>query len=193
MAQYTGDNNGVEDVFYGRCGGYVTGFWPSLCQIAINVEAYRTQSALTQCHNCQQFGNVWANCKQPPGCLWCGGDHLHKECPEENAASTPTYCNCKLLEEEKPHPANYQGCRHAREELQKRKSQKTPRTTTGRVFSSNTITPGVSFAAALRGSSAQTEQPREMQLPMATPQTEGVRTHLLDVNKCQVSQSGLHL
>jgi hypothetical protein len=24
MAQYTGDNNGVEDVFCGRCGGYIT-------------------------------------------------------------------------------------------------------------------------------------------------------------------------
>jgi hypothetical protein len=146
---------------------------PSLCHIAIKVEPYRNQSALTQCHNCQRFGHVWANCKQPPRCLWCGGGHLHKECPEkENVASTPTCCNCKLLEGETPHPANYRGCRHAREELQKRKSQKTPRTTTTRVFSSNTITPGVSFAAALRGSSAQTEQPREMQLPVATPHAE---------------------
>jgi hypothetical protein len=24
MAQYTGDNNGVEDVFCGRCSGYIT-------------------------------------------------------------------------------------------------------------------------------------------------------------------------
>jgi hypothetical protein len=40
----------------------------SLCHIAITVEAYRAQSALTQCHNCQQFGHVWANCKQPPRC-----------------------------------------------------------------------------------------------------------------------------
>jgi hypothetical protein len=24
MAQYTGVNNGVEDVFCGRCGGYIT-------------------------------------------------------------------------------------------------------------------------------------------------------------------------
>jgi hypothetical protein len=46
---------------------------PSLCHIAIKVEAYRSQNALTQCHNCQQFGHVWANCKQPPRCLWCGG------------------------------------------------------------------------------------------------------------------------
>jgi hypothetical protein len=66
----------------------------SLCHIAIKVEAYRAQSALTQCHNCQQFGHVWANCKQPPRCLWREGGHLHKECPEkENTASTPECCN----------------------------------------------------------------------------------------------------
>jgi hypothetical protein len=40
------------------------------------------------------------------------------------------------------------------------------------VFSSNTITPGVSFAAALRGGSAQTEQPWAKQLPVVTPPTE---------------------
>jgi hypothetical protein len=39
-----------------------------------------------------------------------------------------------------------------KEEPQKRKTQ---RTTTGRVFSSNIITPGVSFATALRGSAKQ--------------------------------------
>jgi hypothetical protein len=94
----------------------------SLCHNAIKVEAYRAQNAPTQCHNCQQFAQIWANCKQPSRCLCCGGGHLHKECPEEeNAASTPECCNCKLLEDEKPHPANYRGCRHAKEELQRRK------------------------------------------------------------------------
>jgi hypothetical protein len=34
-------------------------------------------------------------------------------------------------------------------EMQKKKSQRTPRTTTGRVFSSNLTTTGMSFAAAL--------------------------------------------
>jgi hypothetical protein len=31
---------------------------PSLCHIAIRVDAYRAQNSLTQCHNCQQFGHV---------------------------------------------------------------------------------------------------------------------------------------
>jgi hypothetical protein len=51
----------------------------------------------------------------------------------------------------KPNPANYHGCRHAKEEMQKKKSQRAPRATTGKVFSSNLTTPGISFAAALRG------------------------------------------
>jgi hypothetical protein len=122
----------------------------SLCHISIRVEAYRAQSGLTQCHNCQQFGHVWANCKQPPRCVWCGSGNFHKECPEkENTTSTPVCCNCQLVEGEKPHPTNYRGCRHAKEELQKKKLQRAPKPTTGRVFSSNTVTPGVSFAAAL--------------------------------------------
>jgi hypothetical protein len=46
---------------------------PSLCHIAIRVEAYRAQNGLRQCHNCQQFSHVWTKCKQPTRCLWCGG------------------------------------------------------------------------------------------------------------------------
>jgi hypothetical protein len=41
----------------------------SLSNIAIRVEAYKAQTSLTQCYNC---GHVWANCKQPPRCMWCG-------------------------------------------------------------------------------------------------------------------------
>jgi hypothetical protein len=78
---------------------------PSLCHIAIRVEAYRTQNALTQCHNCQQFGHVWENGKKTPRCFWCGGGHLHKECPEKgNTYSTPTCFNCRLAKGEKPIP-----------------------------------------------------------------------------------------
>jgi hypothetical protein len=91
----------------------------SLCHIEIRVKAYRAQNGLVQCHDCQQFSHVWANCKQPPHCLWCGSGHLHKECPKKgNTSSTPLCCNCRLAEGEKPHPANYQGCRHMKEEMQ---------------------------------------------------------------------------
>jgi hypothetical protein len=78
-----------------------------------------------------------------------------------------------LAEGEKPHPANYWGCRHAKEELQKKKKiQRAPKTTTGRVFSSARTAPGVSFAAALRGSGGQQQQPQANQVPVATPPTK---------------------
>jgi hypothetical protein len=77
----------------------------SLCYISIKVEAYKSQAGLTQCHNCNQLGHDWANCKRPPCCLWCGGSHLHRECPEKcKDDSTPACCNCKLADGEKPYP-----------------------------------------------------------------------------------------
>jgi hypothetical protein len=72
----------------------------NLCHISIKVESYKCQDALTQCYNCQKFGHVWANCKQPPRCLWCGGGHMHRDCPEkENASSTPAAATANWLKE----------------------------------------------------------------------------------------------
>jgi hypothetical protein len=153
---------------------------PSLCHIEIRVEAYKGQNGLTQCHNCQKFGHIWASCKQPPCCLRCGGGHLHKECPEKgNTSSTLTCCNCQLAEGKKAHPASYWGSRHTKEEMQKRNSQRTPKTTTGRVFSSNLTTPGVSFAAALWGSTEQQQWPQTLQVAVAGPATMELRVSAL--------------
>jgi hypothetical protein len=132
----------------------------SLCHIAIKVEEYTAQTGLTQCYNCQKFGHVCANCKQPPRCLWCGGGPLHKECPEKgNASSKPAYCNCKLGDGEEPHPSNYRGCSHATEELRKKKSQGAPKPATARVFTSSFTNPGESIAAALRANKQQKQTP----------------------------------
>jgi hypothetical protein len=81
------------------------------------VEAHRTQNGLTQCHNCQQFGHVWANCKQSPRCLWCGRGHLHMDCTEKEIEnSSPSCCNSKLKDGERPHPSTYRGCSHVKED-----------------------------------------------------------------------------
>jgi hypothetical protein len=74
-----------------------------------------------------------------------------------------------MAEGEKPHPANYRGCRQAKEDLQKLKLQGTPKPTPKRVFSSTTTMPGVSFAAAVRGSEAQHHT---RQVPAAEPAAE---------------------
>jgi hypothetical protein len=64
-------------------------------------------------------------------------------------------CNCQLAEGEKPHPANYRGCKRAKEEMQKKHPQGTPKSTSGKVFSSNIVKPHLSFAEALRGQAKQ--------------------------------------
>jgi hypothetical protein len=88
--------------------------------------------------------------------MWCGGGHLRKECSENaNNASTQACCNCKLVDGEKPHPSNYRDCSHAKEEIGRRKAQRTPKSITRRVFSSKYTTPGLSFAAALRNNAEQ--------------------------------------
>jgi hypothetical protein len=155
----------------------------SLCHIAVRVEANSDQNGLTQCHNCQQFGHVWANCKQPTRCLWCGGGHLYKEYTEKgNTTSTQKCLNCRLAEGDNPHPVNYGGCRHAKEEMQNKKSQRTPRTATGRFFSSRLATQSMSLATALRDKTEEQQQSQTHQMagpatmvhriPVAFPQQE---------------------
>jgi hypothetical protein len=74
-----------------------------------------------------------------------------------------------LRDGEEPHPSNYRGCRHAKEELQKRKAQRALNPATGRVFSKYT-TPSVSFAAVL-GTKMQ-----QQQIPKPVPQACPART-----------------
>jgi hypothetical protein len=42
----------------------------SPCHIAIRVEACKAQTGLMQSYDCQQFGHVWTNCKQPSQCIF---------------------------------------------------------------------------------------------------------------------------
>jgi hypothetical protein len=159
-----------------------------LCHISVRVEAYKISSNLTQCHNCQQFGHVWANCNQPLRCMWCEGGHLHKENLEKgNAASYPACCNCKLAEGKKPHPSNYRGCSHAKEKARRKRSQIQKKTTFGRVFSSNHTTPGLSFAAAVRKTAEKTQQPTSRQPAVAGRST---REHLESSGSSKQQETG---
>jgi hypothetical protein len=148
----------------------------NLCHIEIRLEAYKAQTGLMQRYNCQNFGYIWANCKQPPHCMWCGSGHLHKECPEKgNTALIPTCCNCKLVVEEEPHPSNYQGCSHAKKGMQKGKWQKMPKTTTGRVVLIQTHHPRTILrgGAVLRSNIQQEQRPQPSSVAQAcTPSFE---------------------
>jgi hypothetical protein len=77
----------------------------SICHIAVRAEVCKAHTGLMQCYTCQKFSHVWANCKQPPHFMWCGGGHLHKEWLEKgNAASLSTCCNWKLVDKDDSHP-----------------------------------------------------------------------------------------
>jgi hypothetical protein len=68
----------------------------SLNHIIIKAVLYRAQTGLMQCCNCQNFCYVWANCKQPPQCLWCVGGHLHRECPSSRGRETSSIITLRL-------------------------------------------------------------------------------------------------
>jgi hypothetical protein len=69
------------------------------------------------------------------------------------------------------HSSIYRGCSHAKDEMQKRKQQRAPKTTTGRVFSSNYTTPGLFFAATFRNNTVQQQRPHPGQVAAAGPAT----------------------
>jgi hypothetical protein len=108
---------------------------------------------------CQRFGHIWVHCKQPPRCLWCGGDHGHQECPEkENRDSLPKCCNCKAQ-----HSSNYRGCSCAKKELQRRKQQSGSQVPPGRNIASKLVTPGKTYAATAAAAGT---------IPVATPKDQ---------------------
>jgi hypothetical protein len=93
--------------------------------------------------------------------------------------------NCRLAEGEKLHHGNYRVCRPSKE-MQKKKSQRTPRTTTGRVFSSNLTNKSTSYSVALRNKTEEQQQPRtyhmagpdkfEHRVPAALPKHKQKKT-----------------
>jgi hypothetical protein len=147
----------------------------SFCNIIVKVEAYESKSGLPKCYNIQRFGHILVYCRQPPRCMWCGGGHRHRGCPEKaNTQSIPSCCNCNLKYGESPHPTKYRGCSYAKEELQRRKNQSiSNQGSSGRTSFSKYTTPEWSFASALR-SFVESKQPSENQKESAGPQKKQV-------------------
>jgi hypothetical protein len=134
----------------------------SLNHIIIKVESQRALTGLTQCYNCQNFGHVCANCKQSPRYLWYGSGHLHRECPEKmNTECSPSCCSCTIVEE-RPHPASYRGCNHAKGEMQ-RTAKQAPKESSGKTIFSMFTSPQQSCAAALvkTNGNSNHRQPRQ--------------------------------
>jgi hypothetical protein len=80
-----------------------------------------------------------------------------------------------LAEGEAAHPANYRGCKHAKEELLKKRKPQGPPKPAGRVFSSKPVQANVTFAAALRGHTAGQKQQEAAVVP-SKPQPQAAKT-----------------
>ena len=63
---------------------------------------------ITQCHNCQQFGHIAANCLNPFVCVKCNEKHGPKECKRTTKDKfEDAFCyNCQKT----GHPASFRGC-----------------------------------------------------------------------------------
>jgi hypothetical protein len=113
------------------------------------MEAYRAQNGLTQQPDVSSSATSEQTAKSSPLLVVRMGALAQGVPRERKYIFHPNMLQLRLAEGENPHPANYRGCRHAKEEMQRKKSQRTLRTTTGKEFSSNLTTSGMSFAAAL--------------------------------------------
>jgi hypothetical protein len=89
-----------------------------------------------------RLGQMQTTPPPPPGCLWCGGGRMHRDCPEkENASSTPACCDCQPAKERKHIPPTTAAVG-----------------TPGKSYRRSFIKPQLSFAAALRGKADQVHQ-----------------------------------
>jgi hypothetical protein len=71
-----------------------------LHNIIIKIESYRAQTGLTRCATTAETLAISGPTTSNPPMLWCGGGHLHRECPgKTNTGSTPRCCNCTVVEE----------------------------------------------------------------------------------------------
>jgi hypothetical protein len=108
----------------------------------------------------------------------------------DSTSSTSASRTCQLAEENIPHTSNYRGCRHAKEELRKRKLQRVSKTITGKMFSSDITTSGVLFAMALQRSTVheQWSHPHQATVAVTAIMNHCVPTHLQQNQQWETGQ-----
>jgi hypothetical protein len=139
--------------------------------VIIRIEPHKAHTGLTQCYNCQEFGHVWANCKQLPvvcsvGAVTCTRSAQRRTTQHgyrhDAAASWWTERN---LNPPTVEASAMPGKRR------RTKQQTEPMTTRGRIFPFSHTTPKLSFAAVLSGSPQQPQQPQPASVAEACPAT----------------------
>jgi hypothetical protein len=137
---------------------------PRLCYITIRVEAFRAQNGLISAITASRSATACPSASNLPSPC-AAGVVTAQGVPRER--ENIFHLNMlQLSVRGKRKPPSIQLLR-----LQKKKSQRTNRTTTERVFSSNLTTPGLSFAPAPQGKREEQQQPQTYQMAVAGPAT----------------------
>ena len=112
----------------------------------------RRSAAPIQCRNCQKFNHPTLQCRAPPTCRLCAGEHTARDC---NLTSNEPRCCVNCFGE---HAADSSNCRIRRAALRKAIDHQTPKgtpQTTNRHWpiGQSQIRPGRNYSAALQTSS----------------------------------------
>ena len=95
-------------------------------QVAYQGQLLRTEkyrSHLLQCYNCQHFGHLARDCKQPPACGHCAGNHSTKECCCSSVPACSDLQQCQHIVQKcalctGPHRAAARSCPRRKEALE---------------------------------------------------------------------------
>ncbi|GFV75403.1 uncharacterized protein TNCV_1482491 [Trichonephila clavipes] len=114
----------------------------------VKIEGYSVKGT-TQCFNCNDFYHTAANCHMPPRCLKCGEEHLTKNCEIKERQENPYCINCETY----GHTACYTKCPI----FPKPKLGNPIVNRNKKVFTSNNVVEGISFANMVSGKNKNTD------------------------------------
>ncbi|GFT72168.1 nucleic-acid-binding protein from transposon X-element [Trichonephila clavipes] len=123
----------------------------------VKIEGYSVKGT-TQCFNCNDFYHTAANCHMTPRCLKCGKAHLTKDCDIKERQENPFCINCEVY----GHTACYTKC----PKFPKPKNGNPITNRNKKVFTSNNVVEGISFANMVTGKTKNSDpQPTNTNRP----------------------------
>ncbi|GFW28099.1 nucleic-acid-binding protein from transposon X-element [Trichonephila clavipes] len=123
----------------------------------VKIEGYSVKGT-TQCFNCNDFYHTAANCHMTPRCLKCGKAHLTKNCEIKERQENPFCINCEVY----GHTACYTKC----PKFPKPKNGNPITNRNKKVFTSNNVVEGISFANMVTGKTKNSDpQPTNTNRP----------------------------
>ncbi|GFT34659.1 nucleic-acid-binding protein from transposon X-element [Trichonephila clavipes] len=136
--------------------------------LAVQVDTFNRRPGVSQCYYCNLFNHSSKNCYMRTRCLKCGESHRTSDCPIKEKITNPICINCNKT----GHMANWSQCK----EFPKRKPKKGETIHNRNTIKepeikkpSKTVTPNLSFAAALSGAPNKNSIPETSAASEETP------------------------